>query len=252
MAMASSPEAQNRLMVTPGTVSGRAALWQAMRAMFIPWGPSGMAQPRMTSSIWPAVTPGARRSTSRRQTAARSSGRTERSFPPGAFPVGVRAAETMKTSFMVLIPQGLAGFQGVLDSFHRFGLAAQAQEHLAFEIEDVLFGHKMRPAQIAAAEHMREFGPDLFVVPTDLAGLAHLIQHALEQRQTALTNGRKVGALRPGPIARGGQLQNLGLRLTHEPVPVQHQGGFARTDITIVHRLCAARGNFRQADRLPG
>ena len=51
MAMACSPEEQKRLMVTPGTVSGRPARSAATRAMFMPDSPSGLAQPRMTSSI---------------------------------------------------------------------------------------------------------------------------------------------------------------------------------------------------------
>ena len=50
MAMASRPEAQKRFTVTAGTESGRPARWHAMRATFMPCGPSGMAQPRTTSS----------------------------------------------------------------------------------------------------------------------------------------------------------------------------------------------------------
>jgi hypothetical protein len=58
MAMACSPEEQKRLMVTAGTVSGSPARSAATRAMFMPLSPSGVAQPRMTSSTMSAATAG--------------------------------------------------------------------------------------------------------------------------------------------------------------------------------------------------
>src|ERR1039457_479755 len=56
MAMAWSPEEQNRLTVTPGTLCGKPARSAAMRAMFMPDSASGMAQPRITSSMSAAET----------------------------------------------------------------------------------------------------------------------------------------------------------------------------------------------------
>src|SRR5207247_4099331 len=108
MAIASKPEAQKRFTVTPGTVSGKPARWQAMRATFIPWAPSGMAQPRMKSSIRSGEICGTRERAALIAKAARSSGRTVRIFPFGALPTGVRAAATIKASFIILVRQGLA------------------------------------------------------------------------------------------------------------------------------------------------
>ena len=51
MAIACSPDEQKRLMVMAETSTGRPARSDAMRATFMPCSASGMAQPRMTSSI---------------------------------------------------------------------------------------------------------------------------------------------------------------------------------------------------------
>jgi hypothetical protein len=45
-----TPEAQKRLMVTPGTVFGMPASSRPIRATFIPCSASGIAQPTITSS----------------------------------------------------------------------------------------------------------------------------------------------------------------------------------------------------------
>ena len=51
MAIACRPEEQKRLMVMAEISTGRPARSEAMRATFMPCSASGMAQPRMTSSI---------------------------------------------------------------------------------------------------------------------------------------------------------------------------------------------------------
>ncbi len=50
-AIACKPEEQKRLIVAPATVTGKPARMAAMRATFQPCVPSGLAQPRYTSSI---------------------------------------------------------------------------------------------------------------------------------------------------------------------------------------------------------
>ncbi len=94
VAMACRPEAQNRFTVWPGTSTGRPARSAATRATFIPASPSGNAQPRITSSTRRASTR-VRSSRARMTEAARSSGRTSRSFPFFALPPGVRTAARM-------------------------------------------------------------------------------------------------------------------------------------------------------------
>ena len=85
----------------------------AMRATFSPCSASGIAQPRMTSSISDAFTPCARFTASRMTVAASSSGRVFRSAPAGALPTGVRTADTMRASPIEILQQifdGVANF----------------------------------------------------------------------------------------------------------------------------------------------
>ena len=100
-AIAWRPEEQKRLIVTAALSTGMPARKLAMRATFMPCSASGIAQPRMTSSISAGSSPGARRSASPMATAASSSGRVVRSVPPGALPPGVRTADTTTASVMV-------------------------------------------------------------------------------------------------------------------------------------------------------
>ena len=81
IAMACSPDEQKRLMVTAETSTGKPARSEAMRATFIPCSASGMAQPRMTSSISLGSSCGTRSSAPLIATAASSSGRVARSVP---------------------------------------------------------------------------------------------------------------------------------------------------------------------------
>ena len=101
-AMACRPDEQKRLIVTAALSTGMPARRLAMRATFMPCSASGIAQPRMTSSISAGSSPGARRSASPMATAASSSGRVACNAPRGAFPTGVRTADTTTASVMVL------------------------------------------------------------------------------------------------------------------------------------------------------
>jgi hypothetical protein len=94
------PDEQKRLTVTADASTGTPARRLAMRATLSPCSPSGIAHPRMTSSISEASMPGARRSASLMTVAAISSGRMVRSEPPGALPTAVLVAETITASCM--------------------------------------------------------------------------------------------------------------------------------------------------------
>src|SRR5688572_27101533 len=93
----------------------------AMRATFSPCSASGIAQPRITSSISAGSSPGARFIASRITTAAISSGLVKRSDPFGDLPTGVRTAETMTASFISVLPVSSAAeirekvFEGFAD-----------------------------------------------------------------------------------------------------------------------------------------
>src|SRR4051812_31625359 len=114
--MACRPDEQKRLTVTADVVTGMPARRLAMRATLSPCSASGIAQPRITSSISAASTPGARASASRMAIAASSSGRTKRSAPFGALPTGVRTAATTNASAIEIpeqILERLADLTGV-------------------------------------------------------------------------------------------------------------------------------------------
>src|SRR5690348_5690972 len=98
MAMACNPEEQKRLMVMAEASTGRPARREAMRATFMPCSASGMAQPRMTSSISLGLRRGTRATAARMAMAARSSGRVERSVPLKALPTAVRTELTITAS----------------------------------------------------------------------------------------------------------------------------------------------------------
>ena len=101
-AMDCNPEEQKRLTVTAEVSFGNPARNAAIRATFMPDSPSGMAQPRITSSISCTLSPGTRSTASLITKAARSSGRVARSEPRGAFPTGVRTTDAITASCMIL------------------------------------------------------------------------------------------------------------------------------------------------------
>ena len=93
--MADRPEAQKRLMVMPPTLVGRPASTAAVRAMFRPCWPSGMAQPQTMSSIALGSSPGTCASADCSTLTSRSSGRMLRKKPRDDLPMGLRVAATM-------------------------------------------------------------------------------------------------------------------------------------------------------------
>ena len=100
IAMDWRPEEQKRLIVIPGTDWGRPARRLTIRAMLWPCSASGNAQPRITSSISSAASPGVCRSKAAMTVAAMSSGRVCRNVPRGAFPIAVRRLATMTASLI--------------------------------------------------------------------------------------------------------------------------------------------------------
>src|ERR1700726_2192071 len=94
---ASSPDAQSRLRVWPGTVSGRPANNSAMRATLRLSSPAWLAQPKKTSSTADQSSLGCRAIKALMGAAARSSARTLASEPPKR-PIGVRTASHTNTS----------------------------------------------------------------------------------------------------------------------------------------------------------
>ncbi len=100
MAIDCRPDEQKRLIVIAEHSTGSPARKLATRATFSPCSASGIAQPRITSSISDRSSCVTRSSAPLIANAARSSGRVVRSAPRGALPMAVRTADAMITSFI--------------------------------------------------------------------------------------------------------------------------------------------------------
>ena len=97
-AMAWMPDEQNRLTVMAGTSLGTPARKLATRATFMPWSPSGKAQPAMTSPSTAGSSPSALLMASLMARPRSVSGRVSRKPPLRALATGVRAMETTAIS----------------------------------------------------------------------------------------------------------------------------------------------------------
>jgi hypothetical protein len=93
--MADKPEAQKRFTVMPPTETGKPAKTAPIRAMFSPCGPSGMAQPQITSSTAFLSKPGTWANADWSTATSKSSGRVFLKNPRCDLPMGVRVAATM-------------------------------------------------------------------------------------------------------------------------------------------------------------
>ena len=101
-----SDDAQKRLTLVPGTVSGRPASMAMLRAMFIPCSPEWLAAPMITSSTSALSTAGTFSMSVLMMNPPRSSMRTSLSDPLNARPIGERAVATMTASVMRRAPFG--------------------------------------------------------------------------------------------------------------------------------------------------
>src|ERR1700733_15707745 len=162
-------------MVIPETVIGRPARKLATRATFIPCSASGMAQPRMTSSISDLSSCGTRSSAPLMAKAARSSGRVVRSVPRGALPTAVRTADAMMTSFMgvLLISKRFAGLQRKGDALLRLLFATEREKCFALKIKQILFTHRRARRNFAACKRICDPVCHLGVVVGDVLPLPH-------------------------------------------------------------------------------
>src|SRR5262249_17089064 len=143
-------------MVTADVSFGIPASQAACRATFIPLSASGVAQPRMTSSIIDTSTPGARSTAALMVAAAISSGRVSFKVPRGALPTAVLTELTITASFIsfapvfcsqllktrkaFLVSEWFAGLEHVLNPLLSLTLAAERHKCLALEIQQVLLG----------------------------------------------------------------------------------------------------------------
>src|SRR5262245_32321578 len=171
----------------------------AIRATFIPCSASGIAHPRITSSISATSRPGARSTAALITAAAMSSGRVDRSVPFGALPTGVLTALTITASRMIspLVPERFAGLQRVLDSLERLSLAEERHERLALEVEQVLLRHGRRVREVAAGHDLCDLVRNLRVVLRDEPALLHLVDAELERGER---RSAERGNVRPRPV----------------------------------------------------
>src|SRR5476651_1375405 len=168
--IACRPEEQKRFTVTADALTGIPARKLAMRATFIPCSASGIAQPRITSSISAGSMPGARFSASAIAIAASSSGRVPRSVPPGALPDAVLTAETI-TASCIPIPQK------ILDRVGDLGDLAVEQMIRAVD-DDELFrirGARVERAHVLEKTELVELALDEELVLRALRGRVEVV-----------------------------------------------------------------------------
>src|SRR5215469_9523929 len=169
IAMACSPEEQKRLIVIAEDSTGKPARKAAIRATFIPCSASGIAQPRITSSISLGSRPFARATASLIATAARSSGRVARNVPFGALPTAVRTELTITASRIDHLTP-IPGPKPIrLHWMPASGKKQQAQR-IALKLGRASFGHSWRRAGSEAKfDFHKEFAFD--GLPIELLGL---------------------------------------------------------------------------------
>src|SRR5438270_2454798 len=171
MRMVCSDEAQKRLTLVPGTVSGRPASAAQLRAWFMPCSPEWLADPIMTSTTDAGSTADTFCIRSLMMKAPMSSGRTSFSEPFMARPIGVRAVSTMTASGMgTPCSSGGGGFRRLVGGF---GLGL-GRRHEAGRLDGGVF----RPPLAADAGQLAQEGDGAGVVvartPDERAVLQHL------------------------------------------------------------------------------
>src|ERR1051326_6545101 len=247
-AMACNPEEQKRLMVMAEASTGSPARSEAMRATFIPCSASGMAQPRMTSSISLGSSCGTRSRAPRKATAARSSGRVLRSVPLKAFPTAVRTELTTTASRInASIPQRLPCLQRVLNSLLCFLLAAERLEAFALEVEKILLADRRARRDAAAREHVGHSVADFpFVIANELC-LPHQMHPQLERRQDVLSRRGNVRAHDRSFVSGARQFQCPGFRVTEDALAV-HSDFVAGRDESVAARFFDGGRNLAHGD----
>src|SRR5487761_1962821 len=199
MAMACKPDEQKRLMVAAGTVSGKPARNVATRAIFMPASPSGIAQPKITSSISALFTSGWRFNKSLNTAAAMSSGRVFFSVPRPDLPTAVRK-QSMMTASCILVPQRLSGFQHELHALLRLRISAQAQKRFALQVEQILLADGLFAGQPASADDIGELFRHHHVVVGNVTALAHAPRSDLQHGKCVFAAHFHVRARRTGLI----------------------------------------------------
>src|SRR5579863_7351912 len=105
--------------------------------------------------------------------------------PQNRIPSASRGTETRISlaSFIVLIPQRLSGLEGEGDALLSFALAAEGDEGLALEVQQILLADESACSDPAAAENVGRPSRDLLIVLGSVACLAHQENSRFERGQ---------------------------------------------------------------------
>src|SRR5262245_32781905 len=125
-----------------------------------------------------------------------------------------------RSTILNSVPQRLAGFERVLHALERLALAAQFQERLALEIEQMLLADGRLMGQRAAGEHVRQRASDERVVIADSATAPGQMDAELERGEQAVAahGNRRTRQLALVPFANPLERERLGVG--HQPLPV--------------------------------
>ena len=97
-------------------------------------------------------------------------------------------------AILKLVAQGLAGFQGELNSFLGFLFSAERFEAFAFQIQDVLLAYGGAGCEVAAANDVRDVVTDLYLVIRYKVALAHEIDAHFQGGKNVFAGGGDGGS----------------------------------------------------------
>src|SRR4029079_4261766 len=90
----------------------------------------------------------------------------------------------------------------MLHSLLRFRLAAQTQERLALEIEQILLGNFLFSGQSTSAQDVRQLLADHCIVFGYISSLTRQVNPQFQQGESALAGDRNIDARRWGDVMR--------------------------------------------------
>src|SRR4029079_3079445 len=122
-----------------------------------------------------------------------------------------------QTANCELVPQRLPGLQRVRDALEGLPLAAQAEERLALEVQQLLFRHGARMRETAAREDPGQLSPDHRVVIADAAGAPGEVDAELERGEQAFSAAPNRGSRLRRRIA-GRELQRVRFRAGEQAI----------------------------------
>src|SRR5438067_9355328 len=147
------------------------------------------------------------------------------------------------------VPQRLSRLQCVLNPFQCLALAAQLQERLALEIEQVLLGYRGLLRQRSAREHIRERPADGRIVIGDPAGAPREMDAEFQRREHAVAADANAARRRRTLISFVHTVKRELFRIGHQAIAV-HRDAIRLPEKSERSCLGGAGRDARKSNRL--